>query len=65
MWLTVMAAGTAMFAPRNRTLLIVAIACSLSTASAIYLILQMDRPFEGLIRISDIPLREAIGYLNQ
>jgi hypothetical protein len=25
----------------------------------------MDRPFEGLLRISDTPLRNAIIYLNQ
>jgi hypothetical protein len=36
-----------------------------SAASAIFLILEMDRPFQGLVRISDAPLREAITYLER
>jgi hypothetical protein len=39
--------------------------CSVSIACTIFLILEMDQPFAGLLRISDAPLREAISYLEQ
>jgi hypothetical protein len=38
--------------------------CALSVSGALFLILEMDRPFEGLLRISDAPLRSAINELN-
>ena len=64
-WLTVIATCIGIYAPRNRTLAAVALACSLSTATAIFLVLEMDRPFEGLLRVSDAPLRDAIAYLER
>ena len=39
--------------------------CSLSFSSAIFLILELDQPFKGLIQISSAPLREALGRLGQ
>ena len=38
--------------------------CALAVSSAIFLILEMDRPFNGLLRISEAPLRDAISYLE-
>ena len=64
-WLAMIAASLGVFAPRNGTVLAVTLVCALSVSSAVFLILEMDRPFEGLLRISDLPLRNAIIYLNQ
>jgi hypothetical protein len=36
-----------------------------SAASAIFLILEMDRPFGGMIRISDAPLRAVLFQMSQ
>jgi hypothetical protein len=33
-------------------------------AGAIFLILELDQPFEGLIRISSAPLRYALSNLG-
>jgi hypothetical protein len=32
---------------------------------SLYLILELDRPYGGLIRISDAPLRNALEYLGK
>jgi hypothetical protein len=64
-WLAMITASLGIFAPRNGTVLAVTLICALSVASAVFLILEMDRPFDGLLRISDTPLRNAIIYLNQ
>ena len=39
--------------------------CALSVAGAIFLILEMDRPFEGVIQISDAPLRQVLTQLGR
>jgi hypothetical protein len=64
-WLTVLFASFGLFAPRNATVLIVLFVCALSVSSAIFLILEMDRPFDGIIRVSDAPIRYALSYMNQ
>jgi ABC-type amino acid transport substrate-binding protein len=38
---------------------------ALSVSCAIFLILELDLPFERLIRISDEPLRKALAHLGQ
>jgi len=37
---------------------------AISVASAILLILEMDRPFGGLLKMSDVPMRTALQYLD-
>jgi hypothetical protein len=37
----------------------------LSVAGAIFLIFELDRPFEGLIEISEAPLRDALARLQR
>ena len=54
-----------MFAPNNRTVHAVLLACALSVSSAIFLIIEMDEPFGGVLRISDAPFRSAIDYLER
>jgi hypothetical protein len=63
-WLATIAASLGLFAPRNGTVLAVTLLCALAVSSAIFLILEMDRPFDGLLRISDAPMRGAISYLQ-
>jgi uncharacterized membrane protein (DUF485 family) len=65
LWLAVIFASLGLFAPRNGTVYAIIFVCALSVSSAIFLILEMDRPFEGLLRISDAPLRSAIIELNR
>jgi hypothetical protein len=64
-WLTINFISFGLFAQRNATVGIALFVCALSVAGAIFLILEMDRPFEGLIRISDAPLRQVLTQLGR
>jgi hypothetical protein len=64
-WFTVIFITFGLFAPPNATVIAVLLVCALSVAGAIFLILELDRPFEGLIQISDAPLRSALARLGQ
>ena len=64
-WLTISFASFGLFAPRNATVIAVLFVCALSVAGAVFLILEMDGPLEGLIKISPDPLRYAYSRLNQ
>lgn len=64
-WLTILFVSFGLFAPRNTTVTVTLLVCALSVSGAIFLILQLDRPFEGLIQISSAPLRNALMLLGQ
>jgi hypothetical protein len=64
-WLVIIFFSFGMFAPPNATVIIVLLVCSLSAAGALYMILELDRPYGGLIEISSAPIRNALIYLNQ
>jgi hypothetical protein len=63
-WLMIIFASFGLFAPRNATVVVVFVLCALSVAGAVFLVLEMDRPLEGLIRVSPEPLRHALAKLN-
>jgi len=64
-WLTITFMSFGLFAPRNATVIAVIFLCALSVSSVIFLILEMDDPFEGVIKISDAPARYALSHLGQ
>jgi UDP-N-acetylmuramyl pentapeptide phosphotransferase/UDP-N-acetylglucosamine-1-phosphate transferase len=64
-WLAILFVSFGLFAPSNATVKIALLVCALSVSTAIYLILELDQPFEGLLRISSTPLRDALGRLGQ
>jgi hypothetical protein len=64
-WLTITFASFGFFAPRNALVVTVFFVCALSVASAVFLILEMDGPFDGLLTVSADPLRAAHARLNQ
>ena len=64
-WLTIIFTSFGLFAPRNATAIVALFVCTLSVACAIFLILEMDGPFEGMIKISPDSLRYAYSQLNQ
>ena len=64
-WLTITFASFGLFAPRNATVLAVLFVCAVSVASAVFLVLEMGRPFDGLLKVSADPLRYAYANLNQ
>lgn len=64
-WLTILFVSFGLFAPPNATVIAMLLVCALSVSGAIYLIMELDQPFEGLMRLSSIPLRAALGQLGQ
>lgn len=64
-WLTVLFGCFGLLAPRNLTVVVTLIVCMLSVAGAIFLVLEMDRPFEGIVRVSDAPLRTALSRIGK
>jgi hypothetical protein len=63
-WLTITFMSFGLFAPRNATVIAVIFLCALSVSSVIFLILEMDNPFEGIIKVSEVPLRYALSRLD-
>jgi hypothetical protein len=59
-WLVVMFLGFGLLSPPNPTVIAALAIGSLAVASATFLILEMDQPYIGLIRLPDTPLRDAI-----
>lgn len=64
-WLAAIAVGMNVFAPRNGTIFAVNVLCALSSASAIFLILEMDGPFGGIIEVSADPLRAVLLQMSR
>lgn len=64
-WLTVTFVIWGLLASPNFTVIITMLASALSASGAILLILEMYSPYEGLIRVSDAPLRAALAHLVQ
>jgi hypothetical protein len=63
-WLTVIFASFGLFAPRNGTVVSVLLVCAFSLAGSIFLILEMDHPLSGLLKVSNAPLRLALAQLG-
>jgi membrane-bound ClpP family serine protease len=64
-WLCIIFASFGLFAPRNATVITVLGVCALSVSGAIFLILELDRSFEGLLQVSGAPLRAAVAQLGR
>jgi len=54
-----------LFAPRNGTAIATLFIAAISVAGALFLILELDHPFSGLIQISSAPLRNALAVLGK
>lgn len=63
-WLAVLFASFSMFARPNATVVVALLICALSVATAIFLILELDRPFQGVIQLSSDPLHRALAQLG-
>lgn len=63
-WLTVNFVSFGLYAKPNATATAALFLAAVSVAGAILLILEMDRPYSGLIHISDAPLRDALSRLG-
>ena len=64
-WIGVLFLGFGLFARFNTTVTVALLVGALSVAGAIFLILELNEPYRGLMRLSDEPLRSAMSQIDQ
>ena len=63
-WLAALFTGFGLFAPRNLLAVTALFVCALTVSTAVFLILDMDQPLTGFMKISVEPLRNAIAVIG-
>lgn len=64
-WLTIIFAAFGLCSPRNPTTVTALFVSSLCAAGAVFLILEMDRPLDGMISLRAAPLHAAASLLGR
>jgi len=64
-WLSVTFASFGLFAPGNRTVVTALLVSALSVSCAIFLVLELGSPFDGIVKVSGEPMRHALSVLNR
>lgn len=64
-WLTVLFASFGLFAPRNATVIGVLFVCACSVSAAIFLVLEMNQPMTGMLKVSNAPMLKALELLGR
>lgn len=64
-WFFVLFASLGAFWARNATVVVVLFMCAASVASAIFLIVDLNQPFEGVIHVSSGSLDDALAQLGK
>jgi hypothetical protein len=65
LWLTLTFTSFGLFSPKNSTVIAVLFVCSVSIGSALFLVLEMDTPFSGWLKVSEEPMRYTLSHLNR
>jgi hypothetical protein len=63
-WLAIIFASFSLFADNNATTVVALCIFALSASAAIFLILELNHPFTGLMMVPAEPLRNALTPLN-
>jgi hypothetical protein len=64
-WLAILFFSFGLFGPANSTAVAALMVAALSVSGAIFLVLELDQPFSGLIRISNQPMLSALSQLGR
>ena len=64
-WLVLLFASFGLFAPRNTMALVVLAVGACAISAAIFLVLELNQPLDGLIKVSSAPLRNALQHVGQ
>ena len=64
-WLTVTFTSFGLYAPRNATVIAVLFVAAVSVAAAMFLIMELDGPFDGVIKVSSAPFRFVLAHIDQ
>ena len=64
-WLVALFLGFGLYARRNATVIAALFIGALTVAGAIFLILEMNRPYTGVLELSSAPLRHALTQMDR
>jgi hypothetical protein len=64
-WLALLFLSFGLFAPRNSTAVIALFLCAIAVAAAIEITLDLNSPFQGMIRITSEPMKHAMTEITQ
>ena len=64
-WVSFIFASFGLNAPQNGTVVAAFLVCSLAIGGSVFLVLAMDNPLSGVMRVSDAPMRRAAAHLGQ
>ena len=64
-WLIQLFIGLGLLAPLNSTSVIALVTCAVSMSAAIFLILEMNHPLDGIIDVSSAPLEAALAVISK
>ena len=62
-WATIIFTTFGLLAPRNAIVIVSLAICAAAVSGGFFLIVEMNRPFSGLLHASSAPLRDALKYL--
>jgi hypothetical protein len=63
-WLTLLFLSFGLFAPPNVTVVMVLLMCAVAVSSAVFLVLEMNHPLDGLIKVSNAPMLKALELMG-
>jgi hypothetical protein len=64
-WLAMIFMAFGLLAPRNTTVVATLLICAVSVSGAIFLLLEMEQPLHGLMKVSSEPLRNGLEHLGR
>ena len=62
-WITFLFASFGLNAPQNGTVVAAFLVCSLAIGGSVFLVLAMDNPLSGVMRVSDGPMQRAASHM--
>jgi hypothetical protein len=64
-WLTVLFMSFGLLTPRNLTAISAFCICAVSMAAAVFLIMELNHPLDGLIQVSNAPMLKALSLIGK
>lgn len=64
-WLVLLFISFGLFSPRNASAFTVLLVGACAISASIFLVLELNHPLDGMIKVSSAPLRNALGHLGQ
>jgi hypothetical protein len=64
-WLTAIFISFGLFAPHNHTVFATLIVCAMAVSAAIFIIMALYSPFSGVMKISPLPIRDALTRMGR